>query len=64
MTKPESNDLLSCPHCGMTTGFYTVSIQRSRQYVDFEGNGWENSMEYVSGGKTKYCAECDKIVSR
>lgn len=54
----------SCPHCGGTTGYQSVSTNKLIKLTGWDGNCYDSELEYVSGGFRKNCHDCGKNVSK
>lgn len=54
-----------CPHCGRTTGLYTLNgYVAVKNTYDFQGNFVDESFDNAThrSGKRMYCQTCDKYV--
>ena len=62
-----SKELICCPFCGSTDGYYTKATLRHRYHYLFNGepNG-ESDPEiiYVAKNPYVYCVQCDRVIGK
>jgi len=56
-------ELIKCPKCGGSSGFYHKYIQSHTQFIGFDGKPLDNSAEVVRGG-TKIIAQTVNVILR
>lgn len=57
-------ELIKCPKCGGSSGYYHKYIQSHTQFIGFDGKSLDNSAEVVRGGTKKYCTDCERDITQ